>query len=109
MSKTQLKIGKCERCKDTIIVPIDEDFYCNRWCCFIMTTKRKYGLSYIKSNYIIYGIQRLGNYQIDKTDRDLLKINNDFCPKCNEPFKWSKQLDPKIHIISCPECGYILT
>ena len=36
MAKSQKKIGKCESCGNTLIVDLDEEFYCNTWGCFVI-------------------------------------------------------------------------
>jgi hypothetical protein len=36
MAKTNLKVGKCECCGATLIVDIDDEFYCNSYGCVVM-------------------------------------------------------------------------
>ena len=36
MAKSQKKIGKCESCGNTLIIDLDEEFFCNSWGCFVI-------------------------------------------------------------------------
>jgi len=61
MSKTQLKIGKCKYCGNTLIVDIEDDFICNTYGCFMIhqnpdEKRRKGEFTIIGEENVVHGI-----------------------------------------------------
>ncbi len=56
MTKSQKKIGHCELCKRTIIINIEDDFFCNNWDCFNINIKDK-------NNYDIKNLKKIMDYE----------------------------------------------
>lgn len=59
MARSQMKIGNCELCGKTLIVELDEEFFCNSWGCFKLNILNVDG----EEGYIIKGKEKLKEYE----------------------------------------------